>query len=67
MLTKTVIKIFHSDILAHPTRFPTIFSQSNGFRLTGLNVDKSQMIKKNLVLKEEDNDVDEQKSKAVKF
>ena len=55
------------DIIARPTKFPTIFSQSNGFRLTGLNVDKSQMIKKNLVLKEEESDVDVQKSKAVNF
>ena len=36
------------DILAQPTKFPTIFSQSNGFRLTRLNEEKSGMIKKNL-------------------
>ena len=54
------------DILARPTKFPTIFSQSNGFRLTGMNVDKSQMIKKNLMLTEEENETDKEKSKTVK-
>ena len=54
------------DILAYPTKFPTIFSQSNGFRLTGMNVDKPQMIKKNLMLTEQEN-VDEQKNRGVRI
>ena len=65
LVRKRISCIF--DILARPTKFPTIFSQSNGFRLTGMNVDKSQMIKKNLMLTEKENDADEQKSKAVKI
>ena len=53
-------------ILAQPTKFPTIFSQSNGFRLTSFNVDKSKMIKKNIVVApgEEENNAEE---KSVKI
>ena len=45
----------HFVFLAYTTRFPTVFSQSSGFRLTGLKETESKMIEKNVSPTEEEN------------
>ena len=55
------------DILAQPTKFPTIFSQSNGFRLTRLNEEKSGMIKKNLYVSEKEEEEQSGKGKGANW
>ena len=55
------------DILAQPTKFPTIFSQSNGFRLTRLNEEKSGMIKKNSFVSEKEEEEQSGKGKNDKL
>ena len=41
--------------IAYTTRFPTVFSQSGGFRLTGLKETESKMIEKDVSPTEEEN------------
>ena len=45
----------HFVFLAYTTRFPTVFSQSSGFRLTGLKETEAKMIEKNVSPTEEEN------------
>ena len=59
-------EILYFDILAQPTKFPTIFSQSNGFRLTGLKIDKSNMIEKSILEKEGNYNGEEKLNNLVK-